>query len=108
MKSHLTRNALLAASLALLIAGCATQNPPPSPHVHRGVPPSSRPAATMGMDGSMRMQMNQQMDMMKQMHEKMAAAKSDAERQALMSEHMQMMQAMMESMMKRMDSMPAK
>jgi hypothetical protein len=68
MKSHLARKALLAAFVALLTAGCATQNPPP-------------------MEGGMRMQMDQQMDMMKQMHEKMAAAKSDAERHALMSEH---------------------
>jgi hypothetical protein len=108
MKSHLARNTLLAASAALLTAGCATQNPPPSPHVHRGVEPSSHPAAAMGVEGGMRMQMNQQMEMMKQVHEKMAAAKSDAERHALMSEHMQMMHTMMESMMNRMDAMPAK
>jgi hypothetical protein len=83
MKSRVARHTLLAASVALLTAGCATQNPPPSPHVHRGVEPY-------------------------QMHEKMAAATSDAERIALMSEHMRMMHTMMESMMNRMDAMPAK
>jgi hypothetical protein len=108
MKSHLTRNALLAASVLLLAAGCATKAPEPSPHVHGAVTPSAPAAAAMGMEGGMRMPMSQQREMMKQVREKMAAATTDAERHAVMSEHMQMMHAMMESMMKRMDAMPAR
>jgi ABC-type glycerol-3-phosphate transport system substrate-binding protein len=99
MTANLARTAALALVAALLAAGCATPGASGSAHVHPGSAPSGAPAATGGMNR------HGDMAMMKQMRQQMAAAKTDAERQAIMADHMEMMQAMMESMKKRMDSM---
>jgi type IV pilus biogenesis protein CpaD/CtpE len=93
MRSRPIRNAALAALVAVLTAGCATPAPAAKEHVHE----ASQPAET-----------KHGMHMMKKMREKMAAARTDAERHAVMSEHMEMMHSMMEKMMKRMDGMHPK
>ena len=95
MTSRTLRHLALAALVLAAAAGCATR------------PDTMRPGG-MGMGMGPNMEMHRQMDMMQQMREKMAAARTDAERQALLAEHMQMMQSMMQMMMERMDAMPGR
>lgn len=76
---------ILAATSAFLLAGCTSL---PERHAAAG----GMTMSGMGGQGGMPMDMEKHMQSMQAMHEKMAAAKTPAERQALMQEHMKMMQ----------------
>lgn len=80
---------ILAATSAFLLAGC---NSLPERHAAAGGMTMSGMGGAMGGQGGMPMDMEKHMQSMQAMHEKMAAAKTPAERQALMQEHMKMMQ----------------
>ena len=81
-------------ALALLLASSASGASQGTPDPHQAHHPAAAPAAGQ-MDA---------MQGMHQMHERMMAAKTPAEREALMREHLQAMQAGMAAM--RSDSMP--
>ncbi|WP_342246281.1 hypothetical protein [Pseudomonas sp. OTU5201] len=100
----MSRNALIGICMAVVSFGALAQEADEhSAHHPANTPASSAadvPTAEKMEKGSMA-GMDQHMKAMQAMHEKMAAAKTPAERQALMAEHMKLMQdgmAMMKSM----------
>lgn len=80
---------ILAAAAAFLLAGCTSL---PERHAAAG----GMSMSGMGGRGGMPMDMEKHMQSMQAMHEKMAAAKTPAERQALMQEHTQEHMKMMQ------------
>ena len=101
----MSRNALIGICMAAVSLGAIAQDAAEDHSAHH---PANTPAASATempaagkMDKGQMAGMDQHMKAMQVMHEKMAAAKTPAERQALMVEHMKLMQdgmAMMKSM----------
>jgi hypothetical protein len=101
----MSRNALIGICMAAVSLGAIAQDAAEDHSAHHpantpGASASEMPAAGK-MDKGQMAGMDQHMKAMQAMHEKMMAAKTPAERQALMAEHMKLMQdgmAMMKSM----------
>lgn len=84
---------------ALLVSGCAVAQAPDAPQDHSAHHPAGiAPAAPTPAPGSTADAFNRQMKAMQEMHQKMQAARSPAERAALMDEHMKTMQSGMAMM----------
>jgi len=87
---------IVAAGLAFSASGYAEA--PVDPSTHRPATDAATGATTMGDADATMARMDAQIKLMQEMHAKMTAAKTPAERKALMAEHMKTMQGGMDMM----------